>query len=136
MAQKHASLRSVGMLSAFSLAQLVVQFGYQMLMARSFGATAEMDAYTTGLALPTYVSFLVTAAFAHSFLPRFVDRWERDGEDSAWELCTSVFYTMVGGLTLVTLACFVFARPLMNLLVPGLSPAEMNSTSAAGLSTA
>lgn len=128
MSQEHASLRSVAMISGFSLAQLVVQFVYQVLLARSFGATAEMDAYVSALALPTYLSLLLSAALAHAFLPRFVDRLEHEGEASAWRLASSLAVTMVSALGLLTAACAVAADSIVRLMVPNLPPAELERT--------
>jgi hypothetical protein len=41
--------------TALTLAQLVLQFAAQLLLANYFGAGAEVDAYTAALALPVVI---------------------------------------------------------------------------------
>ncbi len=119
MGQVESSLKSISLVSGLSLARLLVQFVLQVLLAKYFGAQADMDAFVAVLAFPTVVSLVLTGSVPYAFLPVFVSRRERAGERAAW--------TLVGNaLALVGLLCLTVAgvagwqaARVVGVLLPG-----------------
>ncbi|MBX3436985.1 MAG: hypothetical protein KF861_05810, partial [Planctomycetaceae bacterium] len=56
------SLRSVSVVTLLSLGQMVVLFIHQLVLARFFGATEEMDAYLAAYVLPLVVGGILSTA--------------------------------------------------------------------------
>lgn len=119
MPNTKSSLRSVSLLSIGSIGQMGLQFAFQLLLARYFGAKAEMDAYNAAVLLPLVVSGLLAGALHYAFVPVFVARREHDGAAQAWETATLLLACLIVAVTLLSLLGSIAARPLMTVLAPG-----------------
>ena len=56
MPQAVTSLRSVAVLTLLTLGQMGLQFVFQLLLAKHFGAESEMDAFVAASTLPLVVT--------------------------------------------------------------------------------
>jgi putative peptidoglycan lipid II flippase len=91
-----------------------------MVIAATFGTGVEANAYVAAITVPdTVFQVLVGGAVGSAFIPVFQRYLATDRESDAWRLTSSVINlgVLVAGGTAVILA--IFARPLMDLLVPG-----------------
>src|SRR5688500_12670923 len=80
-----ASLR----LAALTLIVKLISAGKDVVVARSFGAGDEMDAFLIALAVPTYLINVMGGSFSSSLLPLYVQARERRGPVAARRLLGS-----------------------------------------------
>jgi putative peptidoglycan lipid II flippase len=122
------SLKSVTVVSVCSMVQLLLQFVFQMLLARFFGAKLQMDAYFAAMTLPMATSMIATGALANAFVPVFLESREQGGPDAAWETMNSFGFFLVAVSLLVVVLCQAAAVPLMSALHPGFSDEQKQLT--------
>lgn len=121
-------LKSVSLLSVCSLGQMFLQFAFQVVLAKHFGATVAMDAFAAGMALPIVICTTLVGSLGYSFVPIFLERMHEAGEEEAWKLANSVGLLLVlftGGLSVA--GCFM-AAPIMQALHPGFSAEQLHET--------
>lgn len=116
------------LLSATALASRVLGLIRDRLLAGTFGAGMELDAYYAAFRVPDLVySFLVLGALSAGFIPYFTKRWkEKDGEMSAWRFTNAVLSIVSVALIILSVAGAVFARPLLLLVAPGFDASTMD----------
>lgn len=122
------SLKSVTVVSVCSMVQLMLQFVFQMLLAKYFGASSEMDAYFASMTLPMAISMIATGALANAFVPIFLERREKYGAHAAWETMNSFGCFLVAVSLAVVVLCQLSAQPLMSALHPGFSDEQKQLT--------
>lgn len=121
MAEVQTSLRSAGWVSLWALGQLVVQVVLQVVLAKYFGASAEMDAFVAAMAVPAVASSVVVGSFGFAFVPVFTQRWSEGDLLAAWAAVTQVLVLVVCVMTLLSLLVFWLAGPLTAILYSGFS---------------
>lgn len=97
MADTQTSLRSAGWVSLWSFAQLIVQFGFQVVLAKHFGASADMDAFVAAIALPTVLSSIFVGSLGYAFVPVLTERLSADDPVKARATANSVLTVLVAG---------------------------------------
>ncbi len=120
MAGENTSLRSVGWVSLCSLGQLVLQFWFQMLLAKHFGASWEMDAYVAAIALPTVIGSVLVGSLGYALVPLFGGLLVQDA-GRAWRLAGGMAVILVALTTVAAMATFLLADWLVETLFPGFS---------------
>ncbi|MHB8902650.1 MAG: lipid II flippase MurJ, partial [Thermoguttaceae bacterium] len=120
MAGENTSLRSAGWVSLCSLGQLVLQFWFQMLLAKQFGASWEMDAYVAAIALPTVISAVLVGSLSYAFVPLFGGLLTHDA-GRAWRLAGSMGIVLIAFTAAAALGTFLMAGWLVATLFPGFS---------------
>src|SRR5262245_47484488 len=68
------------------------------LVARSFGAGDELDAFLVAFLLPSYAVAVVAHSFGPAFLPSYIRVRQKDGSQAAGELATGALLAAVGVL--------------------------------------
>ena len=94
-----------------------------IVIAAHFGTGPEYGAYVSAIALPDLVfQILVGGAVGSAFIPVFKRYHVVGQDDEAWYLTSAVIniFVLVAVTTSVLLA--VFARPIMDIWVPGADP--------------
>lgn len=102
------------------LASRILGVVRNIVIAAHFGASTEYEAYLAAITVPDLVfQVLVGGAVGSAFIPVFKSYVARNDQAGAWHLTTSAINAalVVTGIASVVLA--VFARPLMDLYVPG-----------------
>jgi putative peptidoglycan lipid II flippase len=94
----------------------------QVVMARLFGAGAELDAFFAAYALPQYVAAIVTSALAQVCVPLLVGAAEQRGPEAARRMAGAIVAVVGAGMLALTAAGIAFAGPLLRLSAPGLAP--------------
>ncbi len=105
------------------LASRILGVVRSMVIAAHFGTGVDANAYVAAITVPdTVFQVLVGGAVGSAFIPVFQRYLARDQQDDAWRLTSSVINlgVLVAGGTSLVLA--IFARPLMDVLVPGRDP--------------
>jgi putative peptidoglycan lipid II flippase len=119
MPQATTSLRSVAVLTLLTLGQMGLQFAFQLLLAKVFGADAEMDSLVAAWTLPLAVSGLLGVSIASVFVPVFVETRQRVGETAARSMAIQVVCWLFLASVLWWLAARQFASSWMRTLHPG-----------------
>ncbi len=107
-------------LTAMWLVQTLVSFLAQAIVAAYFGASASLDAYLVGTAIPTTIYMIVSTGLGATAIVHFNQAKARGGESEARE--------KIGGLTVgistvsvvAAILIFLAADGLIGLIAPGL----------------
>jgi putative peptidoglycan lipid II flippase len=112
--------RAAGLLAAANGLALVLQFLTTVLMARTFGTSAAMDAYTVAVTIPESIQvLLMLASLSVIFTPFFIEARTLHGDGEAWSMALSLLLIVIGSCILV-IPLLMLAMPwLLGLLVPG-----------------
>ena len=116
------------LLGATALASRVLGLIRDRLLAGTFGAGMELDAYYAAFRVPDLVySFLVLGALSAGFIPYFTKRWkEKDAGVSAWRFTNAVLSIVSMALIVLSALGALFARPLLTLVAPGFDAPTMD----------
>jgi len=91
------------------------------LLAYYFGASPELAAYVAAFRLPdTIFELLVGGAIAVAFIPVFTSFLTKEKSEEAWEIASSLINLIFFAFLLLALLVFIFTKPLVSLLAPGL----------------
>ncbi len=98
------------------------------LLAKSFGAGADLDIYFAAFKIPDLVyNILILGGVVVAFLPLFSEYFSKDPKE-AWEFssnCLNVFLTL---LILLSFFLFIFTPLLVKLIAPGFDFEKMQKT--------
>lgn len=102
----------------------------QVVIAPTFGAEAELDAFYAALRVPeTLFTLVAGGALGSAFIPVFSKYLNEDKFNKAWELASSVLTLVSLAALLSSILGFIFAEPLVKyLLVPGASVSNQELT--------
>lgn len=118
-----AGLGSALSLSGVGAAGKLLAIAKTMLIASIFGASAALDAFWVGYALPTVLPALLTTVVTVAFVPRFVAGLDGREGPQAWRGANSLFTLILILSMLATVALWVYAEALVRGLAPGLDAA-------------
>ncbi len=94
-----------------------------------FGTSEVADAYKAAFNLPDLLYLVIIGgALGSAFIPVFSELRQRDGEARAWELTNTVLTLALGTLAAVSALIFILARPLLGLIYPHFTPAQLALT--------
>jgi len=114
-------LRPTLVVTFFTLGGQAVGFVTQVVIAASFGARSDMDAFLAANTLPQYVIAVLLTALSFVFIPVFVDYLSTGQEDEAWRVAIGVTTLCILTLGVIAITGVIFAFPLLRLTMPGLS---------------
>lgn len=123
-APPRSSLKSIAVVTGMTVGQLLVQFGLQLLLAKYFGATAEMDAYVAALAVPVLIATILAGSIGYVLVPAVAKLQAAGNEREAAATITQSGVWLAIVAFVVTAAVVLFAKPLTVLLCPGFDAAE------------
>ncbi|MBN1585132.1 murein biosynthesis integral membrane protein MurJ [Candidatus Uhrbacteria bacterium] len=119
------------LLSVASLASRLFGLVRDRLLAGTFGAGPELDAYYAAFRMPDLIyNLFVFGAISAAFIPVF-SRFSDDGEGSnreANELVSRILTVLAIGLTLLAVLGFVFAPFFTPLIAPGFDGPQIGLT--------
>ena len=113
----------------FSLFSRILGIFRDRIFASRFGAGNELDAYFAAFRIPDFIfNLLVIGALSAAFIPVFTRYLSRDHEDEAFKISNSVLNLVLILWLFIALLIFIFARPIMGLLVPGFDTEKLSLT--------
>lgn len=116
-------VRSSLLTTVATVATMLASFLSQVVIAKLFGAAAELDAYLTAGALPLALTGVLMAAVGYVTIPILTEC--RD-DPAGLERMTGHFLALVLGLAaLIALGGSLFARPLVHWTAPHLRPDKL-----------
>ena len=83
-------LTSAALLAAMTVVVKLTAFAKDWLVARSFGASDQLDAFLIAVLVPSFVIGVVVHSFAAGFIPTYIRVLAHDGETAAlgwWPAC-------------------------------------------------
>ena len=90
-------------------------------IANQFDTTPELSAYWVAFRLPDLIfQLLAGATLGSAFIPTFARLLNRESEEAAWRLASSVLNLVFLATIIVAIAGFIFAPLLVPLMAPGL----------------
>lgn len=125
------------LIAFFSLISRLLGLFRDRIFAAKFGAGMELDAYFAAFRIPDLIyNLLIVGALSAAFIPVFSRYIKKDEGNKAlegegeerWQIASSVLnlvivlWLVLGGLI------FIFAEPLLNLLVPGFEGEQFQLT--------
>jgi putative peptidoglycan lipid II flippase len=121
--------KSAVLITAINGISLMLGFGSNVVVAKAFGTSSQMDAFQAASALPAFLATIVSGSLGYTFIPVFADRKKEDEAD-AWRLVSTLINLLALAGILIVILGIVFSRPLMGLLAPGFSPSQTAAASA------
>lgn len=120
---KHIARAAILLMVTVIIAR-ILGYGREVAMYTIFGPNYITDAYRAAFSIPDFLYILlVGGALSSAFIPVFSACVATNREDEGWKSASIVFnYTMIFLVILIVFA-YVYTRPLVLLLVPGL-PAQ------------
>ena len=94
----HGIARSTAIVMAATLTSMLLGFGREVLNARYFGASGDMDAFLAATVVPTILFGVFNGALVSALVPIFSDYAVNDREEEAWRLASTLIITVTGGL--------------------------------------
>ncbi len=102
----------------------------EIVIARQFGTSAQMDAYLAAFRLPDFLFYLVAGgALGSAFIPVFSGYITKDEMPKAWRLASAVINWVLVILSGLGLVAAVFAPWLVQTLYGDFSPEQQTLTS-------
>jgi len=122
--------RSTLLIAFFFGVEKILGFIRQVLIARAFGLSSELDAFNAANNIPDLIFALISGgALAIAFIPVLSEYLQKDGKPAAWDL----FSRIANLVFLVTAAISIIVAILAPQLVrggfgiaPGFTPAQQN----------
>jgi putative peptidoglycan lipid II flippase len=113
-------LRSVGIISAFTMFSRFLGLARDVLMAGFFGTTLPMSAFVVAFTIPNLFRRLFgEGALSAAFVPVLIETREKEGPEPAWKLSNKVL--TLTGLILILITALVLLGASAGLFLHGLS---------------
>jgi putative peptidoglycan lipid II flippase len=125
----HVSLaRSTIVVMAATLASSILGFGREVVNARFYGTQAELDAFLAAATIPTILFGVFNGALVSALVPVFSDYVARGDDESACRLGSTVFNSLLIGLSALAVVSWWLAPVYVPLVAHGFHGAELATT--------
>ncbi len=115
--------RSALLVAALFTLDKLFALGRDMLVSRTFGASAELDAYYAAFELPDGLFTLVAgSALVTSLIPVLSARIAAGDREELWGLISSVLNLVLIVVAVVSIVAALFAPQIIALVAPGFDP--------------
>lgn len=99
------------------------------MLASNFGVSTQTDAYTAAFRIPDLLfTLLVSGAFAVSFIPVFIGFLEKNKQEQAWHLASTLLNVLATATLILSVIAMIFAPELVRMLVPGFDSERFSLT--------
>lgn len=139
-AAQTAPLQPASAQPSLARSTLIVMAGYvaskavgvirEPLIARTFGAGKQLDAYYAAFNVPDLLFTLIAGgALASVFIPVFTDTLARRGQPEAWRVASAIInLVVISTLVLATIVAFFAPQIVACCLAPGFEPTQQALT--------
>jgi len=126
----HQVARAASLVMVLFVASRVMGLLREMVIARQFGTSAELDAYLAAFRLPDlFFALMAGGALASAFIPVFSAYLARGDEPGAWRLATAIVNWVLLLLSAAGVLAAVLAPALVRYAIaPGFNPAQQALT--------
>ncbi len=112
-------LTSAALLALMTVVVKLTAFAKEWLVARSFGASDQLDAFLIAVLVPSFVIGVAVHSFAAGFVPTYIRVLARDGEPAAARLVAGVLAAALASLAALTLVVTLAGRWVIGWLGSG-----------------
>ena len=112
--EPHRVARSTMIVMAATLMSMFLGFGREVLNARYFGASGDMDAFLAATVVPTILFGVFNGALVSALVPIFSEYFVTDREEDAWQLAS----TLIVSIALVLAVAAALGAWLAPIYVP------------------
>jgi putative peptidoglycan lipid II flippase len=120
--------RATLIIAVFTLLSRIMGFARDLLLAKQFGLSPDLDVYFTAFRIPDLVyNFLILGTLSVAFIPVFSKYYLKDKERAA-RIANTILNAAFLGMTAICILLFILAKPLTKLIVPGFSPEQIAQT--------
>jgi putative peptidoglycan lipid II flippase len=102
-----------------TFASKILGFIREILIANYYGASVITDSYLIATILPSALAGIIGGALTTVFIPLFIEERNKNGDQKAWEVASSVIITSVIFLGIATLAAYFISPYFIQLVAPG-----------------
>lgn len=122
--------RAAGLIMVLFVVSRVTGLLREMVIARQFGTSAELDAYLAAFRVPDLLFALMAGgALGSAFIPVFSDYLARNDEEGAWKLASAILNWVLLVLSVVGALVAALAPLLVSsVIAPGFSSAQQALT--------
>ena len=122
-------MRSAAIVAIAYVVSRVLGLLREMILARKFGTSPDMDAYAAAFRIPDLLFLVVmSGAFGAAFIPVFAGFIDRNDRERASRLASSILTWTGLGILVLSAIAFVLASPLTHLVAPGYDEYTHNLT--------
>ncbi len=122
--------RSTLIIAFFFGVEKVLGFARQVLVARTFGLSSELDAFNAANNIPDLIFALISGgALAIAFIPVLSEYLQKDGRPAAWELFSRIANLVFLTTAALSIVVAVFAHQMVQWgfgIAPGFTPAQQS----------
>lgn len=119
---------AAGILVVSALISRILGVLRDWLLAKTFGAGPDLDAYFAAFRIPDLVyNILIAGGIVVVFLPLFSEYFFKNKEE-AWKFVNNLINIFLFLLIILCLILLIFASPLIKLITPGFNPQQINLT--------
>lgn len=111
--------KSSAIISLLLLLNVFLLYVIQVLLAKLFGAGAEMDSYFAATTIPTLIKTVFISAINIAFIPVFIECLVGKEEREAWLLAGSFMNLILVILSLMALTGIILAPQIVRIVFPG-----------------
>ncbi|MBC5810488.1 MAG: murein biosynthesis integral membrane protein MurJ [Candidatus Eremiobacteraeota bacterium] len=111
-----------------TLASSVLGFGREIVNARFFGTTPQLDAFLAAAVIPTILFGVFNGALVNALVPVFSEYWNPDDQTEFRRLTSTVFNIVLIGLSVSAFLGWVLAPLYVPLIAHGFPQAQMETT--------
>ncbi|MDD2619307.1 MAG: murein biosynthesis integral membrane protein MurJ [Syntrophomonadaceae bacterium] len=123
---KHMARAAVLLMITVILSR-ILGYGREVALYTAFGQNYMTDAYRAAFSIPDFIyMLLVGGALSAALIPVFSAYIATDREEEGWRSASIVLNYTVVGLVILIIIGYIYTRPLINVLVPGI-PEPYNS---------
>jgi putative peptidoglycan lipid II flippase len=108
----------------FSIGQLLVLCVLQLVLARLFGASGDLDVYLAVLAVPLVIGVVLAGSLSSVIIPLVYELREAHGDTSVETVLNRLGWILLACGTGLSILLFLNARPFTRLLFPGFSESQ------------
>lgn len=132
---------SLAAITVCALIQVLAQVIFQVVIAKEFGATAEVDTFSAALAIPTVLMTILTNSISYLMVPLLVPLAQQSQPASSppeaqnatqqefKQVAFAIGLCAIGSCLIASLLIGIFASPITALLYHKFSPAHQELTS-------
>lgn len=119
---------AAGILAISTIISGILSLIGDWLLAKTFGASANLDIYFTAFKIPDLIyNILIAGGIIVTFLPLFSEYLSRN-EKEAWQFCSNLLNLFLFSVILLSLILFIFTPHLVKLIAPGFGSEQLRKT--------
>ncbi|MDE2573229.1 MAG: murein biosynthesis integral membrane protein MurJ, partial [bacterium] len=122
---RHQVAGSTILVAAATLASTLLGFTREVINAKYFGTSWEMDTFLAAAVVPTILFGVFNGALVNALVPVFSELLERGQEERAWRVASTVINTLIIVLGFGALLGWIFAPYYIPLIATGFPAPQM-----------